>query len=112
MSEALQEEKPEQPTEPTPTGFYSQKLWGLSFLALEPWAGWSGVGWNPSLLRCHPNLYPPHLGLGPAPFYISLSLPLHPSTHLYECCFFKSLVVRLPYSSHFLMVVSERSSLV
>ena len=28
---------------PNPTGFYRQKLWGLIFLALEPWAGWSGV---------------------------------------------------------------------
>ena len=26
------------------TGFYSQKLWGLTFLALEPWAEWSGLG--------------------------------------------------------------------
>ena len=28
-----------------PTSFYSQKMWGLMFLALEPWAGeaWSGL---------------------------------------------------------------------
>ena len=30
-------------TAPTSTGFYSQKLWGLIFLALESWAGWSGM---------------------------------------------------------------------
>ena len=29
---------------PPPTGFYSQKLWGFIFLALEPWARWSGMG--------------------------------------------------------------------
>ena len=31
-----------------PAGFYSQKLWVLLFLALEPWAGDSGVGLGPS----------------------------------------------------------------
>ena len=31
-------------TAPTPTGFYSQKLWGFIFLAREPWAVWSGLG--------------------------------------------------------------------
>ena len=30
--------------QPIPAGFCSQKLWGLIFLALEPWAGWPGVG--------------------------------------------------------------------
>ena len=30
-------------TTPIPTGFYSQKVWGL-FLALKPWAGGPGVG--------------------------------------------------------------------
>ena len=48
---ALQEEMPENPTvssaDPTPTGFYSQKLWGLIFLALRPWAGWSGLELGP-----------------------------------------------------------------
>ena len=29
---------------PTPTGFYSQKLWGFIFLVLEPGVGWSGLG--------------------------------------------------------------------
>ena len=30
-----------------PAGFYSQKLWGLTFLALEPWAGGPGEGLTP-----------------------------------------------------------------
>ena len=29
---------------PTPTGFYSQKLWGFIFPALEPWTVRSGLG--------------------------------------------------------------------
>ena len=29
---------------PTPTGVYSQKLWEVVFLVLEPWVGWSDVG--------------------------------------------------------------------
>ena len=29
---------------PTPTGFYSQKLWGSIFLVLEPWAVQAGLG--------------------------------------------------------------------
>ena len=33
------------------TGFYSQKLWRIIFLALEPWAGGPGVGLYPLLLR-------------------------------------------------------------
>ena len=30
-----------------PTGFYSQKLWGLLFPPLEPWSGGPGVGLGP-----------------------------------------------------------------
>ena len=33
-------------TDLIPTGFCSQKLWGLIFLALEPWAEGLGVGWG------------------------------------------------------------------
>ena len=29
---------------PTPTDFYSQKLWGFIFPVLEPWTVWSGLG--------------------------------------------------------------------
>ena len=31
-------------TDSIPTGFCSQKLWGLIFLVLEPWTGGPGVG--------------------------------------------------------------------
>ena len=51
------------PTQSSP-GFCCQKLWALIFLPLEPWAG---VG--PRLLvpeMSLPNLYPPHVGVGPA----------------------------------------------
>ena len=44
----LQVEYPENPAvssaAPTPPGFYSRKLWGFIFLALEPWTAQSGLG--------------------------------------------------------------------
>ena len=98
-----------------PTGFYSQKLWGFIFLALEPWAGWSVLGlW--SLLPRYPSwfFFLPHVDVGPpiphfrAPLHyctsLHLSTHLHvstPPTHLDECGFSKSLGVGLPYSSYF-----------
>ena len=55
----------------TPTGFYSQKLWGLLFLALKPWAGDQVWSWDPSLLRgefCSwdipPDFYLSHVSVG------------------------------------------------
>ena len=79
VSAALPQEKPEYLTDPSPTGFYSQKLCGLSSWHWNP--GLAGLvwDWDASLLRCHPNLYPPHMGMGPAPVHISLSLPFRPS---------------------------------
>ena len=61
-------------TDSIPTGFCSQKLCGLIFLALEPWAGGPGVGLGllvpkVSLL----NFYPLHLDVGPS---LSTTLPL------------------------------------
>ena len=50
------------PTDSIPTGFGSQKVWGLIFLALEPWAGLELL--TPKIYR--PNFYPPHVGVGPA----------------------------------------------
>ena len=54
-------------------GFYSQKLWELLFLALEPWAGGPGCGAGTPLLRqelcsCDipPDFYQPQVGVGPA----------------------------------------------
>ena len=46
-----------------PIGLCSQKLWGLIFLALQPWAGEPGVGLRllaPEIYLL--NLYPPHMG--------------------------------------------------
>ena len=34
-------------TASAPAGIYTQKLWGLIFLALEPWAEGPGVGLGP-----------------------------------------------------------------
>ena len=80
MCGALQEEMPENPmissTIPTHTGFYSQKLWGFIFLALEPWLGGLLWGWDPLLPRYPSNLYLPHEGVGSAH---SASLTLCPS---------------------------------
>ena len=48
-------------------GFCNQKLWGLIFLALEPLA--EGPGMDLGLLTPKLsllNIYPPHLGVGPA----------------------------------------------
>ena len=59
-----------------PAGFCIQKLWGLIFLTLEPWAGESVVGMG--LLASNislPNFYPPHMDVGPA---CSISLPFLP----------------------------------
>ena len=80
-------------TDSLPTDFCSQKLWGLTFLALEPWAGGSSLGLG--LLapdKSLPNFYPPHVGVGLARSGLCLS------TSLDECSFFKSIVVRLPFN--------------
>ena len=61
-------------TDSIPTGFCSQKLWGLIFLALEPGDGGLGVGLGlltPDI--SHPNFYLPHVDVRPAR---SMSPPL------------------------------------
>ena len=61
-------------TEPIPTGFCSQKLWGVTFVALEPWAGGPSVGLGlltPKISLL--NFYPPHVGVGPAHFTFCFS---------------------------------------
>ena len=59
-----------------PTDFCSQKLWGLTFLALESWAGRPGVGLSLlALEKSLPNIFPPQMDEGPAR---SLSVPLLP----------------------------------
>ena len=87
--------------------FYSQKLWGLIFLALEPWPGGPGMGWGPltpkiSLL----NFYPPHVGVGPACFTSLCLLPV-----------WMDVFCLVPYLSdfhltRFLMVLSDDCSVV
>ena len=105
-----QEEMPENPTvssaDPTPTGFYSQKLWGLIFLALEPWTGWSDVGLRSLVLKISLHFISITHGFGTSPFCFSMCLPPRPrQPHPFyppgECSFFDSLVVGLPYSSIF-----------
>ena len=63
-------------TNSIPAGFSSQKLWGLIFVALEPWVGGPGVELGLLTLEislC--NFYPPHVGVGPAR---SISAPFLP----------------------------------
>ena len=68
-------------TDSTPTGFHSQKLWRLIFLALEPWAGGPGAGLGllaPEIsLR---NFYPRECGVS---LFLVLALP----TSLDGCVF-------------------------
>ena len=50
-----------------PPGVCSQKVWGLIFLALEPWAGEPGVGLGLLAPEISPlNFYPSHMGVGPS----------------------------------------------
>ena len=60
-------------TNSIPTGFYSLKLWGLIFLALEPWAGEHGAGLGLLTPQISPLNFPPHVDMGPAH---SMSVPL------------------------------------
>lgn len=62
-----------------PASFYSPKLCGFIFLALEPWAGEEGLiwDWNLSFLSGDfysqdnpPNFYPSHMGGGTRPFCV------------------------------------------
>ena len=71
-----------------PAGFCSQKLEGLIFLALEPWAGGPGVGLGllvPKISLL--NFYQPNVDMGPA---CCTSLPLLPVwmdvVSLIHCC--------------------------
>ena len=77
-------------TAPTTSCFYSQKLWGLNFLALKLWAG------IPHSWGVLPNFYPPHVGSGPPIPHLHVSTP---PAHLDELDLFNSLVVELPHSS-------------
>ena len=91
------------PATAPPTDFYSQRLWGFGFPMLEPWVA------PPLLLPSHfsqlilmrmwdiPVCQLPDCHVSSPP-----RLPISASpTSLDEHFFFKSLVVRLPYSSIF-----------
>ena len=96
---------------PIPTGVYSQTLFGLIFLGLGPWAGWSGLGLGPLTPEVSLPFFIHHMWVWDQPFpsprlsrhslspHLSMSWPLLPVWN--ECGFFKSLVVRLPHSSIF-----------
>ena len=98
----LQEESPDNPAvssaTSTPTCLYSQKWWGL-ILALERWAAGCSGGTSSNFYRPHVDVGLPVLPpLPTTPMAPHLSAP---PTHLDKCGFFKSLAVRLPYSSIF-----------
>ena len=57
-------------------GFCDQKLWGLTFLALERWAGGPGMGLRLLTPISLPNFYPPYVGEGAARY---ASVPLYKS---------------------------------
>ena len=46
---------------PTPIDFYSQKLWGFIFLALEPWAVQSGLGLGPLTPKVSLSIFIHHM---------------------------------------------------
>ena len=80
---------------PNPYWFYSQKLWGLTFLVPEPWAGWSAVGPRSLAPEVTPLIFIHHVCVWDQPLYVSMS-PCHcvftPPTCLSERDFFNSLV--------------------
>ena len=82
-------------TDSIPTCFYSQKLGGLTSLALEPRAGGPGVGLGPLVpIKSLLNFYLLHVDLGPAH---SACPHFHPY-YEHECGFFNSEAVRLPFN--------------
>nr|KAF6469801.1 hypothetical protein HJG59_011159 [Molossus molossus] len=104
-------QKPQPPSALIPTGFYSQKLWGLLFLAVVPWAVGSGVEWEPLIPQGGPSQpsylpdYLPHMCVGPAcpclrPFYQS------------PCGFFFDFLVVGLHSAQFQVVLNDSCSVV
>ena len=71
----------------SPCLFLHQKLWGLTFLALEPLLGGLVWGWDSLLLR-----YLFRIFIHPA------FLVFSPPPRLDGCGFFNAVVVRLPFS--------------
>ena len=50
-----------------PTNFCSQKLWGLTFLALEPWTGGLVLDWDSSLPRYPSRIFIHHMQMWDQP---------------------------------------------
>ena len=82
-------------TDSIPTSFHSQRLWGLIFLALEPWSGGvlCGAG-TPHYWDIPPNFLSILCGWGTNLFHICA-----PPTSLDGCDVFNSIVVRHPFNS-------------
>ena len=76
------ENPPVSSTAPTPTGFYSQKLWGLIFLVLEPWAGWSGLGLGSLAPEVSLPIFSHHTWMWGCPSHISVPLSASPPHHI------------------------------
>ena len=63
---------------PNPHRICSQKLWGLTFLTVELWAGWSGVGLGSLIPKVSLLIFTYHMSVLDCLFYISTSLSLLP----------------------------------
>ena len=82
-------------TNSNPIGFYSQKLWGLIFLALQPWVGVPSMGLAPpSSQDIPPKFLSTTRVWGPA----QSRVPVSP-TFRDGCGFFSSIVGGLPFNS-------------
>ena len=87
---------------PTPTGFYSLRLWGFIFSTLEPWVVITHPPVVPPDFYLHTNVGPPSLSAATSHLSSLPQLPLSaPPTGMDECFFLNSSVVGLPYSSIF-----------
>ena len=98
------------PATATPTGFYSQRFWGFSFLALEPWVAWSVLlpscsSWFICMqMWDHPVYQPPPCPPGPPAAALPCNLSalashVHPSYQSGWMFLPNSLGVGLLYSS-------------
>ena len=87
---------------PNPHWFLQPEVMGIYLPGAGTlgWGAWCGAG-IPCFWDNPPNIYPPHMGVGPSVLHLHVSTP---PTHLSECDFFNSLVVGLPYSLIFWVI--------
>ena len=99
---------PENPTiysvTPTPTGCYSQKLWGFIFLALDPWAVWFAVGWRSLAPSVSLLIFIHHTWVWGCWFCISTSLPSYLSGWMWLLSF---LDCQTSIQPDFLMILGD-----